>query len=251
MGPIGVTSSDALSDKSEIKLFISSIFFSGLEISDSALYTCQARSISGQAMLSAFLRVARPDEAVEFDSVPFLSEFPGSPSEPYLVNATSHSLVIAWEKPIRIGASAIQSYLVPTKLNSLYVLSQRYFLRGLGRVLHLEYAFTLGGYFWCAEFGSFHFRRLPAWNHGPCLGSSSKSSRAFSTESSVQTVPNASTNRRRRCFRSPISTIQVIGHQSDGTRRGHCSRIQEGETGLGGEWSFLLEAPLWERRKCQ
>ncbi|TRY77965.1 hypothetical protein TCAL_12741 [Tigriopus californicus] len=88
------------------------LHFEGLEISDSALYTCQARSMSGQAMLSAFLRVARPNEAVEFDSVPFLSEFPGSPSEPYLVNATSHSLVIAWEKPIRIGASPIQSYLI-------------------------------------------------------------------------------------------------------------------------------------------
>lgn len=116
------------------------LHFEGLEISDSALYTCQARSISGQAMLSAFLRVARPDEAVEFDSVPFLSEFPGSPSEPYLVNATSHSLVIAWEKPIRIGASAIQSYLV-----EYYTSNTPSHWVGISGVQNSE-AFTLGDF---------------------------------------------------------------------------------------------------------
>eukprot|EP00095_Tigriopus_kingsejongensis_P003619 maker-scaffold49_size462716-snap-gene-3.30 protein:Tk03619 transcript:maker-scaffold49_size462716-snap-gene-3.30-mRNA-1 annotation:"roundabout 1" len=88
------------------------LHFEELEISDSALYTCQAKSTSGQAMLSAFLRVAPAEENVEFDSVPFLSEFPSSPSEPYLINATSNQLVIGWDKPIRIGGSPIQSYQV-------------------------------------------------------------------------------------------------------------------------------------------
>ena len=56
-------------------------FFPDLTLSDSGLYTCQAKSRSAQAVWSASLQVADPnlDPTVTFNSMPYLSQFPASP----------------------------------------------------------------------------------------------------------------------------------------------------------------------------
>jgi hypothetical protein len=48
--------------------------------------------------------------------MPYLSQFPASPSKPQLVNATSTTLTVTWDKPHRIGGSALQGYQVRTKI---------------------------------------------------------------------------------------------------------------------------------------
>ena len=83
-------------------------------IQDSGLYTCQAKSRSGQAVWSASLEVADPnlDPSVTFNSMPYLSQFPASPSKPQLVNATATTITLSWDKPHRLGRSALQGYQV-------------------------------------------------------------------------------------------------------------------------------------------
>lgn len=83
-----------------------------LTLSDSGLYTCQAKSMSGQAAWSAALTVADPnlDPSVKFKTMPYLSQFPASPSKPTLVNATANTLTVTWDKPHRIGGSPLQGY---------------------------------------------------------------------------------------------------------------------------------------------
>ena len=90
--------------------------FSDLTLSDSGLYTCQAKSKFGQAVWSASLQVADPnlDPTVTFNSMPYLSQFPASPSKPQMVNATATSITLKWDKPHRIGGSALQGYQVNT-----------------------------------------------------------------------------------------------------------------------------------------
>ena len=90
------------------------IYFSDLKLSDSGLYTCQARSISGQAVWSAALRVADPKVEPNFEirSMPYLTQFPSSPIKPALVNATDTSITIFWDKPHRIGGSKLKGYQV-------------------------------------------------------------------------------------------------------------------------------------------
>ena len=87
---------------------------SDLTIQDSGLYTCQAKSRSGQAVWSASLEVADPnlDPSVTFNSMPYLSQFPASPSKPQMVNATATTITLSWDKPHRIGGSALQGYQV-------------------------------------------------------------------------------------------------------------------------------------------
>jgi hypothetical protein len=90
-------------------------------MSDNGLYTCQARSSSGQAVWSASLSVADPNDAagVQFKAMPYFSQFPASPSMPVFVNATSTSITVAWDKPHRIGGSPLKGYQViqiPIKL---------------------------------------------------------------------------------------------------------------------------------------
>ena len=93
---------------------IPSISILELSISDSGLYTCQARSISGQAVWSAALRVADPKEEPNFEirSMPYLTQFPSSPSKPSLANASDTTITIYWDKPHRIGGSKLQGYQV-------------------------------------------------------------------------------------------------------------------------------------------
>jgi hypothetical protein len=83
-------------------------------MSDNGLYTCQARSSSGQAVWSASLSVADPNDAagVQFKAMPYFSQFPASPSMPVFVNATSTSITVAWDKPHRIGGSPLKGYQV-------------------------------------------------------------------------------------------------------------------------------------------
>lgn len=83
-----------------------------MTLSDSGLYTCQAKSKSGQAVWSSSLQVADPnlDPSVTFNSMPYLSQFPASPSKPQVVNATATSITLKWDKPHRIGGSALQGY---------------------------------------------------------------------------------------------------------------------------------------------
>ena len=90
------------------------LFLLDLTTQDSGLYTCQAKSRSGQAVWSASLEVADPnlDPSVTFNSMPYLSQFPASPSKPQLVNATATSITLSWDKPHRIGGSALQGYQV-------------------------------------------------------------------------------------------------------------------------------------------
>ena len=78
------------------------------------MYTCQAKSRSGQAVWSASLEVADPnlDPSVTFNSMPYLSQFPASPSKPQMVNATATTITLSWDKPHRIGGSALQGYQV-------------------------------------------------------------------------------------------------------------------------------------------
>ena len=78
------------------------------------MYTCQAKSRSGHAVWSASLEVADPnlDPSVTFNSMPYLSQFPASPSKPQLVNATATTITLSWDKPHRIGGSALQGYQV-------------------------------------------------------------------------------------------------------------------------------------------
>ena len=87
---------------------------SELSLSDSGLYTCQARSISGQAVWSAALRVADPKVEPNFEirSMPYLSQFPASPSKPAVVNTTDTTITVFWDKPHRIGGSKLQGYQV-------------------------------------------------------------------------------------------------------------------------------------------
>ena len=92
------------------------LIFSELSLSDSGLYTCQARSISGQAVWSAALRVADPKvEAFETRSMPSLTRFPSSPSKPSLANATDTTVSVFWDKPHRIGDSKLRGYQVFSK----------------------------------------------------------------------------------------------------------------------------------------
>ena len=95
-------------------MILNNVSFSDLTVLDSGLYTCQAKSRSGQAVWSASLEVADPnlDPTVTFNSMPYLSQFPASPSKPQLVNATSTSITLSWDKPHRIGGSALQGYQV-------------------------------------------------------------------------------------------------------------------------------------------
>ena len=87
-----------------------------LSLSDSGLYTCQARSSSGQAVWSASLTVADPsDGTIQFKSMPYFSQFPASPSMPVFVNASSTSITVAWDKPHRIGGSSLKGYQVQFK----------------------------------------------------------------------------------------------------------------------------------------
>ena len=96
------------------QIILNNVSFSDLTVLDSGLYTCQAKSRSGQAVWSASLEVADPnlDPTVTFNSMPYLSQFPASPSKPQLVNATSTSITLSWDKPHRIGGSALQGYQV-------------------------------------------------------------------------------------------------------------------------------------------
>ena len=91
-----------------------------MTLSDSGLYTCQVKSRSGQAVWSASLQVADPnlDPSVTFNSMPYLSQFPASPSKPQMVNATATSITLRWDKPHRIGGSALQGYQVITLLKA-------------------------------------------------------------------------------------------------------------------------------------
>lgn len=82
-----------------------------LSVSDGGLYTCQVRSPSGQAAWSASLAVTRKAAKKKF-TPPSLFDFPGSPSKPERVSATSSSVTVRWEKPIRIGASPLEGYQV-------------------------------------------------------------------------------------------------------------------------------------------
>lgn len=81
--------------------------------SDGGLYTCQARSASGQAVCSASLSVSAGAPLL---APPSMAEFPGSPSKPEVANATSYSVTVAWEKPMRIGGSNLQGYQVRVML---------------------------------------------------------------------------------------------------------------------------------------
>ena len=86
---------------------------SDLVYSDSGLYTCQARSSSGQAVWSASLTVVDPsDPDVQIRSMPYFSQFPASPSMPSFVNASSTSVTVSWDKPHRIGGSPLKGYQV-------------------------------------------------------------------------------------------------------------------------------------------
>ena len=99
-----------------------------MTLSDSGLYTCQAKSRSGQAVWSASLQVADPNlnPTVTFNSMPYLSQFPASPSKPQMVNATATSITLKWDKPHRIGGSALQGYQVKT----VKVLVMLHFIHG-------------------------------------------------------------------------------------------------------------------------
>ena len=101
---------------------VPSISILELSISDSGLYTCQARSISGQAVWSAALRVADPKEEPNFEirSMPYLTQFPSSPSKPSLANASDTTITIYWDKPHRIGGSKLQGYQVRFLYLELY-----------------------------------------------------------------------------------------------------------------------------------
>ena len=84
-----------------------------LRPSDNGLYTCQARSSSGQAVMSASLSVVTGRmEAGEAIEQPGLADVPGSPSKPHLVNATENSVEVEWDKPLRIGGSSLRGYQV-------------------------------------------------------------------------------------------------------------------------------------------
>ena len=95
--------------------------FPDLKMSDNGLYTCQARSPSGQAVWSASLSVADPnDPSAQFKAMPYFSQFPASPSMPVFVNATSTSITVAWDKPHRIGGSPLKGYQVLKRHQQLY-----------------------------------------------------------------------------------------------------------------------------------
>ena len=63
-------------------------------------------------MWSASIRVVDPEinPDVEYKSIPHPAQCPGSPSMPKLVNSSSTSLTISWDKPHRIGDSPLQGY---------------------------------------------------------------------------------------------------------------------------------------------
>ena len=106
---------------SHYNFFTHFFYFPDLTLSDSGLYTCQAKSRSGQAVWSASLQVADPNlnPTVTFNSMPYLSQFPASPSKPQMVNATATSITLKWDKPHRIGGSALQGYQVKTVMLQL------------------------------------------------------------------------------------------------------------------------------------
>ena len=99
------------------------------------MYTCQAKSRSGQAVWSASLEVADPnlDPSVTFNSMPYLSQFPASPSKPQMVNSTATTITLSWDKPHRIGGSALQGYQVCYICNTTLLLhsapSRKFFFR--------------------------------------------------------------------------------------------------------------------------
>ena len=99
---------EAIKSGGEINIFLD------LKLSDSGLYTCQARSVSGQAVWSAALRVADPKLEPDFEirSMPYLTQFPSSPSKPSMVNVTDTAITLFWDKPHRIGGSKLKGYQV-------------------------------------------------------------------------------------------------------------------------------------------
>ncbi|CAB4068857.1 ROBO2 [Lepeophtheirus salmonis] len=102
-----------LSSKSHQNLYINkenTLRIEGLSLSDSGLYTCQARSVSGQSVWSSSLVVSEGGGLIDFKPMPDLSQFPGSPSKPSLANATSHSITVTWSKPHRVGGSPLKGY---------------------------------------------------------------------------------------------------------------------------------------------
>ena len=92
---------------------------------DSGIYTCQVRSRSGQAAVSAWLAVLDEETEIRtgaaFNAQPRLSQLPGSPSKPEMVNATGTSITVNWHKPIRTGDSSVRGYQVT--YNLYYLLS--------------------------------------------------------------------------------------------------------------------------------
>lgn len=79
-------------------------------MSDSGLYTCTASSESGETSWSASLTVEK-SPGPSLHRTPDPSTFPGSPSQPRVLNTTQSSITVAWKEG-KQGASPLIGYTI-------------------------------------------------------------------------------------------------------------------------------------------
>lgn len=81
------------------------VFISDLESTDSGVYTCTAKSESGETYSSGWLKVGgEPERGPEPGALP------RAPSNLRLVNSSLHAITLAWDPPQ--GASTLSGYTV-------------------------------------------------------------------------------------------------------------------------------------------
>uniref|UniRef100_A0A0N5AAJ1 Down syndrome cell adhesion molecule-like protein Dscam2 n=1 Tax=Syphacia muris TaxID=451379 RepID=A0A0N5AAJ1_9BILA len=90
-----------------------SLRISELRLSDSGIYTCQARSRDGETTWTASLVVQSPDSApFAANRMPDTAAFPSAPGTPIIKNVTDNAVCMEWTIPDSYGSSLITSYML-------------------------------------------------------------------------------------------------------------------------------------------